>query len=108
MTGRYNIRYGFASGVLKPAKPYGLPTNETILPQYLNELGFESHMVRELLLSKLRVFRSNTQLTRRLYCKMDNRLGSGKVDLVAWVYLPLPMMIALLVHVDATLGDAGT
>ena len=46
MTGRYNIRYGFASGVLKPAKPYGLPINETLLPQYLNELGFESHMVR--------------------------------------------------------------
>ena len=58
MTGRYNIRYGFASGVLKPAKPYGLPTNETILPQYLNELGFESHMVRELSFSNLRVFRS--------------------------------------------------
>lgn len=49
LTGRYNIRYGFASGVLKPAKPYGLPTNETLLPQYLNELGFESHMVRDLL-----------------------------------------------------------
>jgi hypothetical protein len=51
MTGRYNIRYGFASGVLKPAKPYGLPTNETILPQYLNALGFESHMVRDRLRS---------------------------------------------------------
>ena len=48
MTGRYNIRYGFASGVLKPAKPYGLPINETILPQYLNDLGFESHMVSDL------------------------------------------------------------
>jgi arylsulfatase A-like enzyme len=45
MTGRYNIRYGFASGVLKPMKPYGLPLNETIVPQYLNALGFESHMV---------------------------------------------------------------
>ena len=45
MTGRYNIRYGFASGVLKPLKPYGLPTNETIVPEYLNALGFESHMI---------------------------------------------------------------
>lgn len=57
MTARYNIRYGFASGVLKPAKPYGLPTNETILPQYLNELGFESHMVREQSLYCLQSFR---------------------------------------------------
>jgi hypothetical protein len=62
MTGRYNIRYGFASGVLKPAKPYGLPTNETLLPQYLNQLGFESHMVR----NKLFVMCMSTADTMRL------------------------------------------
>ena len=32
-TGRYNIRMGFASGVMKPLKPYCLPLNETLLPQ---------------------------------------------------------------------------
>ena len=35
MSGRYNIRYGFQSGVLKPLKPYGLPLNETLLPEVL-------------------------------------------------------------------------
>ena len=44
-TGRYNIRMGFASGVMKPLKPYCLPLNETLLPQYLNSLGFTSHAV---------------------------------------------------------------
>jgi hypothetical protein len=44
-TGRYNIRMGFASGVMKPLKPYCLPLNETLLPQYLDPLGFVSHAV---------------------------------------------------------------
>lgn len=44
-TGRYNTRYGFASGVLKPLKAYGLPLNETLLPQFLAAQGFVSHAV---------------------------------------------------------------
>lgn len=45
LTGRYNIRYGFASGVLKPLKPYGLALNESLLPQFLTPLGFTAHIV---------------------------------------------------------------
>ena len=44
-TGRYTIRYGFQSGVLKPPKPYGLALNETLLPQHLARHGFVSHAV---------------------------------------------------------------
>lgn len=44
-TGRYTIRYGFQSGVLEPAKPYGLALNETLLPQHLARHGFVSHAV---------------------------------------------------------------
>ncbi|KAH9492435.1 hypothetical protein Btru_051104 [Bulinus truncatus] len=37
MTGRHPIHTG--------TQPYGLPLNETLLPQYLNELGYRSHIV---------------------------------------------------------------
>ncbi|CAM9643557.1 unnamed protein product, partial [Hapterophycus canaliculatus] len=45
MTGRYPLRYGMQYGVLMPGAPWGLPLSEKILPQYLNEAGYESHMV---------------------------------------------------------------
>ena len=46
LTSRYTIRYGLQSGVLEPAKPYGLALNETLLPQRLAS-GFASHAIGE-------------------------------------------------------------
>jgi hypothetical protein len=40
MTGRYNTRYGMQSGVLKPAKAYSVPLNETLMPEAL-KLGLK-------------------------------------------------------------------
>ena len=37
LTGRYNIRYGFQSGVLKDVNPYSLPLNETLLPAFVKK-----------------------------------------------------------------------
>ncbi|KAK0055869.1 arylsulfatase I [Biomphalaria pfeifferi] len=45
MTGRHPIHTGMQSGVIVGTQPYGLPLNETILPQYLNQLGYSSHIV---------------------------------------------------------------
>eukprot|EP00903_Cladosiphon_okamuranus_P014415 g13381.t1 len=45
MTGRYPVRYGLQYAVIMPGSPWGLPLNEKILPQYMNEAGYESHMV---------------------------------------------------------------
>ena len=36
LTGRYNIRYGFQSGVLTDHNNYSLPLNETLLPQFIH------------------------------------------------------------------------
>ena len=32
-------------GVIQAAQPYGLGLNETLLPQYLKELGYATHAV---------------------------------------------------------------
>ncbi|GFO38158.1 arylsulfatase j-like [Plakobranchus ocellatus] len=45
MTGRYPIHTGLQHKVIMGADPYGLPLNETLMPQYLNKLGYRSHMV---------------------------------------------------------------
>ncbi|CAM9233994.1 unnamed protein product, partial [Ectocarpus sp. 6 AP-2014] len=45
MTGRYPVRYGMQYSVIMPGSPWGLPTSEKILPEYMNEAGYESHMV---------------------------------------------------------------
>jgi len=43
MTSRYVNRYGLQSGVLEPEKPYGVPLNETFLPERLE--GWSSHAI---------------------------------------------------------------
>lgn len=45
MTGRHPIHTGLQHGVILGAEPYGLPLNETIMPQYLKTLGYRTHMV---------------------------------------------------------------
>jgi len=45
LTGRHPIQTGMQHSVIFGNSPYGLPLNETILPQYLNKLGYTSRMV---------------------------------------------------------------
>ncbi|XP_037917688.1 arylsulfatase B [Hermetia illucens] len=44
MTGKYPIHTGMQHTVLYGAEPRGLPLTEKILPEYLNELGYSSHI----------------------------------------------------------------
>ncbi|GAB1600814.1 arylsulfatase J-like [Argonauta hians] len=45
MTGRHPIHTGLQHGVIVGSQKYGLPLNETLMPQYLNNLGYSSHIV---------------------------------------------------------------
>ncbi|GIY87998.1 arylsulfatase B [Caerostris extrusa] len=45
LTGRYPIRYGLQHSVFLGGEASGLPLNEVILPQYLKQLGYKTHMV---------------------------------------------------------------
>ncbi|XP_076641495.1 arylsulfatase B [Halictus rubicundus] len=45
MTGKHAIRTGMQHGVLKCAEPRGLPLHEKLLPEYLSELGYSTHIV---------------------------------------------------------------
>jgi len=45
MTGRYPMRYGLQSFVIFPGHKYGLPTDETTLPQALKQAGYTTAMV---------------------------------------------------------------
>lgn len=45
MTGRYASHTGLGPSIIKPNHAYGLPANETLIPQVLNKAGYASHMV---------------------------------------------------------------
>ncbi len=45
MTGRYPMRYGLQSGVIRPWAQYGLPLEEQILPQALQGAGYATAIV---------------------------------------------------------------
>ncbi len=45
MTGRYPLRYGLQTGVIFSAHPYGLPTDEWLLPQALREAGYKTAII---------------------------------------------------------------
>ncbi|MFO0958563.1 MAG: arylsulfatase [Isosphaeraceae bacterium] len=45
MTGRYPLRYGLQSGVVRPWAQYGLPLEERTLPQALHDVGYETAIV---------------------------------------------------------------
>jgi arylsulfatase A-like enzyme len=44
MTGRYPMRYGLQTLVIFPSHKYGLPTDETTLPQALRDAGYGTYM----------------------------------------------------------------
>ncbi|XP_016920207.1 arylsulfatase B [Apis cerana] len=45
MTGKHPIHTGMQHAVLKCAEPRGLPLHEKLLPEYLRNLGYSTHMV---------------------------------------------------------------
>lgn len=45
MTGYYASSLGLQSGVIRNEAPYGLGLNQKILPQYLKEVGYATHMI---------------------------------------------------------------
>jgi arylsulfatase A-like enzyme len=45
MTGRYPFRYGLQTVVIPSAHPYGLPTDEWLLPQALKEAGYQTAII---------------------------------------------------------------
>ncbi|ESO90112.1 hypothetical protein LOTGIDRAFT_206748 [Lottia gigantea] len=45
MTGRHPIHTGMQHSVIVGDQPYGLPLNESIMPQFFSTLGYESHIV---------------------------------------------------------------
>ncbi|CAN8031238.1 unnamed protein product, partial [Ixodes persulcatus] len=45
MTGRYPFHIGMQHSVIKPAEPWALPLNYTLMPEYFRRLGYKTHMV---------------------------------------------------------------
>ena len=45
MTGRYPLRYGLQTGVIPGAGLYGIPLDEQLLPQVLQQAGYQTAMV---------------------------------------------------------------
>ncbi|XP_072142229.1 arylsulfatase B-like [Dermacentor andersoni] len=45
LTGLYAIRTGLQAFTLDVADPWGLPLNVRLLPEYLREIGYETHLV---------------------------------------------------------------
>ncbi|KAL5259356.1 hypothetical protein ACHWQZ_G009712 [Mnemiopsis leidyi] len=43
MTGKYPSRIGLQHSIIGPDTPFGLPLNETILPEYMRKLGYSVH-----------------------------------------------------------------
>lgn len=45
MTGKYPIHTGMQHGVIMAGQPFGLGLEEKLLPQYLKEIGYDTHAV---------------------------------------------------------------
>ena len=39
------LSLGMQHGVIKPEEPYGVSLDEKLLPQYLKEMGYATHLV---------------------------------------------------------------
>ncbi len=44
MSGRYPIHQGLQHGVIPPTYPYGLPLEDSIIPQEMLRAGYTTHM----------------------------------------------------------------
>ncbi|XP_072941442.1 arylsulfatase I isoform X2 [Epargyreus clarus] len=77
MTGKYAIHTGMQHTVLYGAEPRGLPLTEKLLPQYLKELGYRTHLVGKWHLGSYK--REYLALNRGF----DTHLGfwTGKIDM---------------------------
>ncbi|KAH7966453.1 hypothetical protein HPB49_016419 [Dermacentor silvarum] len=51
MTGLYAIRTGLQGFAIHVADPWGLPSNVRLLPEYLRDIGYETHLI-----GKVRLF----------------------------------------------------
>uniref|UniRef100_X1YV82 Sulfatase N-terminal domain-containing protein n=1 Tax=Capitella teleta TaxID=283909 RepID=X1YV82_CAPTE len=45
LTGKHPVQIGLQHFVITPSEPAGLSLNETLLPEYLNSVGYKSYMV---------------------------------------------------------------
>ncbi|HWJ75559.1 MAG TPA: arylsulfatase [Kaistia sp.] len=45
MTGRYPLRYGLQSFVILPEQTYGIPADETLMPQLLKRAGYDTAII---------------------------------------------------------------
>lgn len=69
---------GLQRGVIVSSEPYGLALNETILPEYLNHLGYQSHAVgkvKRIVVSLVNACSVLTQVCSTVLFMAHNRTG---------------------------------
>jgi arylsulfatase B len=45
LTGRYAFRFGLGADAISKENPVGMDLTEKLLPEYLKEIGYETHLV---------------------------------------------------------------